>query len=65
MNVGRSRDDSGIGHKLTNSGDIQGVLSRQQMSQRIGHCCLTLVSGQFQNLHIHFVRDFLRMSGSQ
>lgn len=65
MNVGRRRDDGCIRHEFTNTFDIQRVFSRQQISQRIGDCVLALVSREFQNLHVHFVGDFLRMSGSQ
>lgn len=65
MNVGRSRDAGGISDKFTNACDVQGVFSRQQISQCIGHSVLAFVCRQFQNLYIHFVRDLLRMSGSQ
>ena len=65
MNIGRSRDAGCISDKFTNAFDVQRVFSRQQMSQCIGHSVLAFVCRQFQNLHVHFVRDFLRMSGSQ
>ena len=65
MNLGGRGDASCIGHKLTNSFDIQRVLSRQQMSQRIGHGVLTLASCNLQNLHVHLVGDFLRMRRAQ
>jgi hypothetical protein len=35
------------------------------MPQRVGHSVLTLLSGQLQNLHVHFVGHFLGMGGSQ
>lgn len=35
------------------------------MSQGIGHSILAFLSGQLQDLHVHFVRHFLRMGGSQ
>ena len=62
MNVGRRGDDGCICHELTNTFDIQRVFRLQQMSQRIGHCVLTLTSRQFQNLYVHFIGDLLRMS---
>ena len=65
MNVGWSRDAGCISDKLANAFDVQRVFSRQQISQCIGHSVLAFVCCQFQNLYIHFVRDFLRMSGSQ
>ena len=65
MNVGRSGDAGRISDKFTNTFDIQRVLRRQQMSQRIGDRILTFASCQFQNLHIHFVRHSLGMSGPQ
>ena len=65
MNVGRSRDAGRISDKFTNAFDVQRVFRRQQISQSIGHSVLAFVCRQFQNLYIHFVRNFLRMSGSQ
>jgi hypothetical protein len=65
MNVGRRRDAGRISHKLTNAFDVQCVFSRQQVSQRVGYCVLTLLSRQFQNLHVHLVSHFFRMSGAQ
>ena len=65
MNVGGRGDTGRISDKLTNAFDVERVFSRQQVSQCIGHSVLAFVCRQFQNLYIHFVRDFLRMSGSQ
>lgn len=65
MDVGRRGDTGRISDKLTNAFDVERVFSRQQISQCIGHSVLAFVCCQFQNLYIHFVRDFLRMSGSQ
>jgi len=65
MDLGRRGDASCIDHKLANTVDLQRVLSRQQMSQRIGHRVLTFASCNLQNQHVHFVRDLLRMRRSQ
>lgn len=65
MDVGGRGDTGRISDKFTNAFDVQRVFSRQQISQCIGHSVLAFVCCQFQNLHIHFVRNFLRMSGSQ
>ena len=65
MDVGRRGDAGRVGHEFADSCDIQRMFGRQQISQRIGHGVLTFVSRQFQNLHVHFVGHFLRMSGSQ
>lgn len=65
MNVGGRGDTGRISDKFTNAFDVQRVFIRQQISQCIGHSVLAFVSRHFQNLDIHFVRDFLRMSGSQ
>ena len=65
MDLGRRGDASCIDHKLANTVDLQRVLSRQQMSQRIGHGVLTFPRGNLQNLHVHFVGHFLRMRRSQ
>ena len=65
MDVGRRGDAGCISDKFTNTFDVQRVFSRQQISQCIGHGVLAFVCRQFQNLYIHFVRDFLRMRGSQ
>lgn len=65
MDLGRRGDASCIDHKLANTVDLQRVLCRQQMSQRIGHGVLTFASCNLQNLHVHFVRDLLRMGRSQ
>lgn len=65
MDLGRRGDASCIDHKLANTVDVQRVLSRQQMSQRIGHGVLTFASCNLQNLHVHFVGDFLRVRRSQ
>lgn len=65
MNLGRRGDASCINHKLANTVDVQRVLSRQQMSQRIGHGVLTFASCNLQNLHVHSVGDFFRMRRAQ
>ena len=65
MDVGGRGDTGRISDKFTNAFDVQRVFSRQQVSQCIGHSVLAFVCCQFQNLYVHFVRDFLRMSGSQ
>lgn len=65
MDVGGRGDTGRISDKFTNTFDVQRVFSRQKISQCIGHSVLAFVCCQFQNLYIHFVRDFLRMSGSQ
>ena len=65
MDVSGRRDAGRISDKLTSAFDVQRVFSRQQISQSIGHSVLTFVCRNLQNLHIHFVRDFLRMSGAQ
>lgn len=59
MNVGRRGDFRRIRHEFTNTFDVQREFSRQQVSQRIGHRILTFVSRELQNLHVHFVGDFL------
>ena len=64
MNFGRRGNATCIRHKLTDSFDINRVLSRQQMSQRIGDRILSFASRKLQNLHVYFVRDFFGMSGS-
>ena len=65
MDVGRRRDAGRVGHEFADACDIQRVFGRQQVSQRIGDGVLTFASRQFQNLHVHFVGHFLRMSGTQ
>ena len=65
MDLGRRGDASCIDHKLANTVDLQRVLCRQQMPQRIGHRVLTFASCNLQNLHVHFVGDLLRMRRSQ
>ena len=58
MNVGRRGDTGRVGYEFTNAFNIQRMFGRQQMSERIGHGVLTFVSGQLQNLHVHFVGHF-------
>jgi len=41
------------------------VFSGQQMPQRIGDSFLALVSGQLENLHVHFVGHLFDVSRSQ
>jgi hypothetical protein len=65
MDLGRRGDASCIDHKLTNLFDIDRVLSRQQMSQCIGHRVLILLRGNLQNQPVHLVGDLLRMRRSQ
>lgn len=65
MDVGRCRNRSGIRHQFSDLIDIKRVFGGQQMTQRVGHRILTFVSGQMQNLHVHFVSHFFGMSGPQ
>jgi hypothetical protein len=65
MDLGRRGNASCIGHKLTDSFDVQRVLSRQQMAQRIGDGILTFLCSKLQNLHVHLVGDLLCVRRSQ
>jgi hypothetical protein len=65
MNVGRRGDTGRVRHEFANTFDIQHMFGRQQMPERISHSVLTFLSGQLQNLHVHFVGHFFCMSGSQ
>ena len=59
MNVGGRGNTSRIGHQFADAFDIKCVFGCQQMTQRSSHGVLTFVSGHVQNLHVHFVGDFL------
>ena len=58
MNVGRRGNTGRVRHEFANTFDIQDIFGRQQMPERISHSVLTLLSGQLQNLHVHFVGHF-------
>ena len=58
MNVGRRGNTGRVRHEFANTFDIQRMFGRQQMPERISHGVLTLLSGQLQNLHVHFVGHF-------
>jgi len=50
--------------QFPNAINVKSMFGGQQMSQCVGHGVLAFVSRQFQNLHVHFVGHFFRMSGS-
>jgi len=65
MYVGRRGNTGRVRHEFTNAFDIKRMFGRQQMPQRVGHGVLTFPSGDVQNLNVHFVGRFFRMSGAQ
>ena len=64
MNVGRRRNRGGVSHQRFDLFHVKRMFGGQQVPQSIVHGVLTFVSCQLQNLHIHFVRYFLCMTGS-
>jgi hypothetical protein len=65
LDVGRCGNAGRVRNEFADAFDIDCVFGRKQMSQGIGHSVLTFLGGQLQNLHVHFVSHFFRMSGSQ
>ena len=58
MNVGRGGNTGRVSHEFANTFDSQRMFGRQQIPERISYSVLTLLSGQLQNLHVHFVGHF-------